>query len=143
MTQQVQQLSLIGQHVSQCSLTHHVESIQELQNLKEQPKPKEEVKVEIKTLKNNIYQVIVKANIILASGINKIFSINLDMVGEFQVTGFDKDMLDKILNIQCPTMLTPFLNERLTSLLHFTVIARPPMPNINFEEIYVNKLSAA
>lgn len=136
-----QQLGLVAQYVARCTFDNHIESSLEIRSIKDQVTPNTNINVDVKKLEQDIYQITVSVNFILSAGLKKIFTINLDMVGEFMTTGFDDNTLEKILNIQCPTMLTPFVNERLGYLIQSSIIGRPPMPNINFEEIYIKKFA--
>lgn len=136
-----QQLGLVAQYVARCTFENHVESSLDIRSIKDPVTPNSSTNVDVKKIEKDIHQITVSVNFILSAGLKKIFTINLDMVGEFMITGFDENTLEKILNIQCPTMLTPFINERIGYLIQSSIIGRPAMPNTNFEEIYIKKFA--
>ncbi len=138
-SQRQQSIALASQYVSSCLLKHDINSIIELQSFAEQPTPKQTTTVKSEHVQNDLYKVTISVKYSIVFGIKKIVFIDLDLVGEFVITGFEGDMLDKILNIQCATMLSPFLNERMAALFQFTVFVKPLLSDLNFEEIYIKQ----
>ena len=139
-----QQLGLIAQYVEKCSLQHHIESSMDLRDLKDHPTPQDKVSVNVKKLDSHsesreLYKITIDINYIFSAGLKKLFTIDLSMIGEFIIEGIAKDdHFEKLLHIQCPTMLLPFINERLSEIVNkFTILSRPLLPNVNFEQIYM------
>ena len=106
----------------------------------EAPKVNIEIGIETRTLDNDAHEVDVTSTLTATSGDKTFFLVEAKQSGIFEITGIDGDQLDSILNVVCPSMLFPYLRANVTDILTRATLPPLYLNEINFEQIYQNKL---
>jgi preprotein translocase subunit SecB len=64
------------------------------------------------------------------------FILEMEYVGEFAISGFNEDILDQILNIECPRLLFPFVRTIIASTVGDGGFPPLYLSPIDFVEFY-------
>lgn len=76
--------------------------------------------------------------------IGVIFNLELEYVGLFRIENAPPEVLDAVLNIQCPTLLFPFVRRIVADMTRDGGIMPPLMLDpVNFDARYARKRQAA
>lgn len=71
------------------------------------------------------------------------FIVEVKVAGIFTIVGFEKDVIEKILAIDNPTILFPYLREIVASLVQKGGFPPLILPPIAFEDLYKKHLAEA
>ncbi|MDR3151526.1 MAG: protein-export chaperone SecB [Holosporaceae bacterium] len=117
-----------------------------------QEQPQIDVHLDVKTDKcddlssdHNVYAVNLAVTI-QAKMDKPMFILELEYTGEFAIGGFGEDILDQILNIECPRLLFPFVRSVIASAVGdggFPPLYLSPIDFVEFYEERKNKQSKA
>lgn len=92
----------------------------------------------------NIYEVVLQATVTIKSGeetAKEAFVATVEQAGVFTIKVKDNEILDKVLQITCPTLLYPYVQELLSNIATrggFPKLMLPPF--ISFDVLYEKSL---
>ncbi len=91
----------------------------------------------------NLYEVAVRGTITVKDKDRTIFLVEGKQAGVFELSGFDEPTLQYLLNVNCPTIVYPYLRAQLTDLVSRTTMPPVQLPEVNFEALYQQRLAQA
>lgn len=139
-TEQV--LGIVAQYTKDLSF-ENINPISQVEPSNEQPNIDVQLKVNVQqTDKENIYKVNLITEINAKLKDKKLFILELDYVGEFVIKGFDQNLMDPILYIECPRLIFPFVRSIISSVVNEGGFPPLYLAPVNFAELYQQQLEA-
>ena len=101
----------------------------------QQPELKISITNTSKNIEENIYEVVLKGSVTSRIENQVLFFIEIEQAGIYEIRNIPLDITNKMLEVECPTMLLPSLRFNIADTL-----VRAGFPPINLAEINFNKL---
>lgn len=103
-----QTLNIVSQYIKDLSFENITPMSRNISN-SEQPNIDVKLKINVKKgASNNLYTISLLIEINAKQGNNSMFLLELTYCGEFVVDGFQDNIMDLLLRIECPRLLFPF-----------------------------------
>lgn len=135
-------LGIVAQYTKDLSF-ENINPISQIEPSNDQPNIDVQLKVIVKKLeKDDIYSVELITDINAKVKDKTLFVLELNYTGEFVVKGFDKNMLDPILYIECPRLLFPFARSIIASAVNEGGFPPLYLAPVNFADLYQQQLEA-
>lgn len=102
--------------------------------------PKMDIKINVNTEKTgeeNLYNVLLSLSVGANAGSQAIFLLELTYTGVFVIENFADDILEQVLNIECPRLLFPFARAVVASTVAAGNMPMPLLPPIDFADLYM------
>ncbi len=109
----------------------------------EQPNIELNLSFNTEKIDDGIYQTVMHAVINAKAKDEQMFLIELDQVGIFQLRNISEEQLEVIYNIECPTILFPYLRETVTDLTSRAGFLPVILNPVNFAYLYHQKQQQA
>lgn len=140
---QVEQvLGIVAQYTKDLSF-ENINPVSDIVPSNEQPNIDVQLKVNVqKTDKEDIYQVDLVTEVNAGLKDKKLFILELSYVGKFIIKGFEQNMMDPILYIECPRLLFPFARSIIASAVNEGGFPPLYLAPVNFAELYQQQLEA-
>ncbi|MEZ5818820.1 MAG: protein-export chaperone SecB [Hyphomicrobiaceae bacterium] len=138
------QIRILGQYVK--DLSFESPSIRKLMTSQaENPNLNLEMNVEPEQVAPDVYETTLSFKARAESkSIGVIFEMELDYSGLFRIENAPPEVLDAVLNIQCPTLLFPFVRRIVADMTRDGGIMPPLMLDpVDFGALYMRKRQAA
>ncbi len=103
------------------------------------PKMHFEIQANPRSIKGNLYEVVLQVKIKADSGEQRAFDCEIQQAALFEVEGFSEDEQKFLLSGACPNVLYPYARKVITDLViagGFPPVTLAPM---NFEAIYMQE----
>lgn len=135
-----QVLGIFTQYIKDLSF-ENVNPVSRLDTTSDQ-QPKIDVQIDINTAKieskENLYSVELITKI-QAKLQNPLFILDLNYTGEFIIEGFPENMMNPLLNIECPRLLFPFARSIIANTIGEGGFPPLYLAPVNFIELYEKK----
>ncbi len=109
-----------------------------------QPKINLDLNTESKKLDENVHEVVlnitVTASLEEGDDASTMYLIELKQAGIFQLSGFSKDELHRMINCHCPNILFPYAREMISSMVERGGFPQLLLAPINFDALYEHHL---
>ena len=140
---QVEQvLGIVAQYTKDLSF-ENINPVSDIVPSNEQPNIDVQLKVNVqKTDKEDIYQVDLVTEVNAGLKDKKLFILELSYFGKFIIKGFEQNMMDPILYIECPRLLFPFARSIIASAVNEGGFPPLYLAPVNFAELYQQQLEA-
>ena len=106
---------------------------------REQPNIELNLSFHSEKIDESIYQTILHATISAKANEEQMFLIELEQVGIFQMRNIPEDQMELVYNIECPTILFPYLRETVTDLTTKAGFLPVILTPVNFAFLYHQK----
>ena len=137
-----QVLGIVAQYTKDLSF-ENINPISRIEPSNEQPNIDVQLKVNVnKSDKDDIYIVDLTTEINAGLKNKKLFILELSYVGEFVIKGFEQELMDPILYIECPRMLFPYVRCIISSVVNEGGFPPLYLAPVNFAELYQQQLEA-
>jgi preprotein translocase subunit SecB len=91
----------------------------------------------------NLYEVVLTATVSAKLGDKTMFLIEAQQAGIFAIRGVPAELLDRVLEINCPSVLLPFAREAVSDLIGKGGFPPVLISPVNFEALFEQKRAAA
>ena len=107
--------------------------------------PKIEFKIDIKDKPrgDNRYEVVLEMSVEANSGEDAVFTVEIEYVGLFEVTGVPEDKLPLVLRVECPRLLFPFVRRQIADVTREGGFMPLLLDPIDFLSLYLKQKKAA
>jgi preprotein translocase subunit SecB len=95
---------------------------------------------EVKTLRADLYEVILTATVTAKHDDKTAFLIEVAQAGIFQIRDCPQEALAGMINITCPAALLPYAREAVSNVLGRAGFPPVVLPHVEFEAIYRQRL---
>ncbi len=89
-----------------------------------------------------LYELILSVTASAKREAKNIFLVEVKQAGVFRIQGMDSHMLQRTLEINCATVLLPFVREAVNDLIGKGGFPQLLINPVNFESLYEQKLAA-
>lgn len=135
-------LGIIDQYTKDLSF-ENINSLSSMGPNMEQPEIDIQMKVSATNAeKEDNYRVSLNTKIKTVSKGKTLFVLELDYCGEFLIKGFDKTLMDPLLNIECPRLLFPYARSIISSTVSEGGFPPLHLAPVNFADLYQQQLAA-
>lgn len=136
-----QMLAVIAQYTKDLSF-ENITPASSLPNYTEQPKIDIQLNVEVeKNIGKDIHEVSLIINV--EAKIDKpIFILQLTYKGEFSIQGFENELVEPILYVECPRLLFPFARSIIAQVVSEGGFPPLYLAPINFAELYQQQVAS-
>lgn len=136
-----QMLAVIAQYTKDLSF-ENITPASSLPNYTEQPKIDIQLNVEVeKNIGKDIHGVSLIINV--EAKIDKpIFILQLTYKGEFSIQGFENELVEPILYVECPRLLFPFARSIIAQAVSEGGFPPLYLAPINFAELYQQQVAS-
>lgn len=100
-----------------------------------------QVSLDARKIQENQYEVINKLQVTAAVGEEKIFILELDYAGRFQIENVPENQLHPFLMIECPRMIFPYLRRVVGDVTRDGGYPPLNLDNIDYVTLYRNEIS--
>lgn len=97
----------------------------------------------VQTLQEHLYEVVLTVTITVKLKEMTAYLIEVAQAGIFSIQGFEREELEPLLGIYCPTILFPYVREVVSDLSLKGGFMPMLLPPVNFEAIYAQKMQQA
>lgn len=140
--QEEQVLGVIAQYTKDLSF-ENITPISQISSSNEQPNIDVQLKVNTKkTKQTDVYTVGLVTEITAKVKDITLFIAELNYCGEFIVKGFDKELMDPILYIECPRLLFPFARSIIANAVNEGGFPPLFLAPVDFASLYQQQLEA-
>ena len=140
--QQEQMLGVVAQYTKDLSF-ENITPVSQIPNSNEQPNIDVQLKVNADKAKQaDVYNVGLIIEITAKVKDTTLFLAELNYCGEFIVKGFDKELMDPILYIECPRLLFPFARNIIASAVNEGGFPPLFLAPVDFAGLYQQQLEA-
>ncbi len=105
-----------------------------------QPETNIELGNEGREVAEDLYEVVLTITLTAKIGERTAFLVEVSQAGLFVIKGFDGERLPGILNVQCPTILFPYIREAISELVSKAGFPQTLLTPVNFEAMYAQHL---
>lgn len=107
-------------------------------------KPNLQLSFSINKINEDLYEVVMVNIITTTADVENsepvlIYKIEASKAGLFRVSGYEGEELDEILNINCPSILFPYLRQEIDNLIHYSGFPSFAIQPVSFYAIYEDK----
>ncbi len=108
----------------------------------EQGQPDLQMKLsqKVQRLADNAYEVILGITLTCTLNGKTAYLAEVEQAGVFGLVGFEEQILDAMLGIQCPNILYPYATAAISQLIQSGGFPPFPMQPINFDALYGESL---
>ncbi len=140
--QQDQTLGVVAQYIKDLSF-ENVTPVTQIPSSNEQPNIDVQLKVRTDKAKQaDVYNVGLIVEITAKLKDTTLFIAELDYCGEFVVKGFDKELMEPILYIECPRLLFPFARSIIANAVNEGGFPPLFLAPVDFAGLYQQQLEA-
>ncbi len=140
--QQEQTLGVVAQYIKDLSF-ENVTPVTQIPASNEQPNIDVQLKVNAdKTKQADIYDIRLIMEITAKLQDTTLFIAELTYCGEFVVKGFDKELMEPILYIECPRLLFPFARSVIANAVNEGGFPPLFLAPVDFAGLYQQQLEA-
>ncbi len=138
----MQTLGVIAQYIKDLSF-ENVTSVTQISASNEQPNIDVQLKVNTEKAKQaDIYNVGLLMEITAKLKNKTLFIAELNYCGEFIIKGFDKELMEPILYIECPRLLFPFARSIIANAVNEGGFPSLFLAPVDFAGLYQQQLEA-
>lgn len=101
-----------------------------------------EVSTDYNTLEKEMYEVLLKINILIETKANNAVIIEMEQAGLFALHNIPKDQIKSILETFCSNMLFPYAREEISNLTLKGGLPPLLLAPVNFDILYQQKIQA-
>lgn len=101
-----------------------------------------EVSTDYNTLEKEMYEVLLKINILIETKANNAVIIEMEQAGLFALHNIPKDQIKSILETFCSNMLFPYAREEISNLTLKGGLPPLLLAPVNFDILYQQKMQA-
>lgn len=112
-----------------------------VEQLNEQPKVDVQFEVSQAKLADSVYEVVVRGTITVTAAEKTMFLVEGKQAGIFEIGNFPEEAVQTITNVNCPTIVYPYLRANLADLVTRTGMPPVNLPEVNFEGLYAQRLA--
>ncbi|MFN7095765.1 MAG: protein-export chaperone SecB [Burkholderiales bacterium] len=109
---------------------------------REQPNIELNLSFNTERVDEGVYQTLLHAVVTAKIGSEQMFLIEIDQVGIFQMRNIPQDQVELLHNIECPTILFPYLREAVSDLTTRAGFLPVVLAPVNFAYLYQQKQQA-
>lgn len=109
---------------------------------REQPNIELNISFNSEELDQGVHQTVVHAVVSAKIGTEQMFLIEIDQAGIFQMQNIASDQLELLQNIECPSILFPYLRELVSDLSTRAGFLPVVLAPVNFAFLYQQKQQA-
>ena len=84
-------------------------------------------------------EVTLRATVEAKQGEKHVFVLEVDQAGIFELKNIPADQLDLLLDVNCPTILTPYLRTQISNILLQASLPQFVLPEINWMSPYLER----
>lgn len=108
----------------------------------EQGQPDLQMKLnqQVTRLADTAFEVVLGVTLTCTLSGKSVYLAEVQQAGVFGLSGFEEQMLDAMLGIQCPSVLYPYASAALASLVQGGGFPPFPLQPLNFEALYAESL---
>lgn len=102
--------------------------------------PKLDLNFQSNKIGDNLYEITMESNVsgVDADGL-ELYSLKIVKGGLFEITHENEEELLECLNVNCPSILFPYLRQEVDNMIHFSGFPAFYMQPISFYDIYMSK----
>ncbi len=100
------------------------------------------IAIDSQEIKTNEHEVNLKVSVNTKHQDKMLSKCQVVVLGNFSIQNIDEKQMPLLLNIQCPLMLYPYVQERVANAYLHSTLPIVTLPLINFELLYKNKLKS-
>ncbi|CAL4318336.1 Protein-export protein SecB [Buchnera aphidicola (Protaphis terricola)] len=104
------------------------------------PTMKFNIDTDIKKLKLNIFEIILKVRVIVKDKTNLVFLCDVHQAGIFLIDNFYEEELKHCLAVYCPNILFPYARSCISHLVSYGSFPQLNLEPINFDNIFNKQL---
>ena len=140
--QEGQILGVVAQYIKDLSF-ENITPVSQIPSSNDQPNIDVQLKVNAKkTNQADVYAVGLITEITAKVKDTTLFIAELNYCGEFVVKGFDKELMDPILYIECPRLLFPFARSIIANAVNEGGFPPLFLAPVDFASLYQQQLEA-
>ena len=140
--QEEQVLGVVAQYIKDLSF-ENITPVSQINSSNDQPNIDVQLKVNAKkTSQADVYTVGLITEITAKIKDTTLFIAELNYCGEFVVKGFDKELMDPILYIECPRLLFPFARSIIANAVNEGGFPPLFLAPVDFASLYQQQLEA-
>ena len=140
--QEEQVLGVVAQYTKDLSF-ENITPVSQIPSSNDQPNIDVQLKVNAKkTSQADVYTVGLITEITAKIKDTTLFIAELNYCGEFVVKGFDKELMDPILYIECPRLLFPFARSIIANAVNEGGFPPLFLAPVDFASLYQQQLEA-
>ncbi|MCR4555798.1 MAG: protein-export chaperone SecB [Alphaproteobacteria bacterium] len=140
--QQEQVLGVVAQYTKDLSF-ENINPISQITASNEQPNIDVQLKVNAnKTKQKDIYSVELITEITTKVKNTTLFVLGLTYCGEFLIKGFDKELMNPILYIECPRLLFPFARSIISNAVNEGGFPPLFLAPVDFASLYQQQMES-
>ena len=140
--QQEQTLGVVAQYIKDLSF-ENVTPVTQISAATEQPNIDVQLKVDAEKAKQaDLYDIRLLIEITAKLKDTTLFIAELNYCGEFIVKGFDKELMEPILYIECPRLLFPFARSIISNAVNEGGFPPLFLAPVDFAGLYQQQLEA-
>ncbi|MBO6055794.1 MAG: protein-export chaperone SecB [Alphaproteobacteria bacterium] len=140
--QQEQVLGVVAQYTKDLSF-ENINPISQITASNEQPNIDVQLKVNTnKTKQKDIYSVELITEITTKVKNTTLFVLELTYCGEFLIKGFDKELINPILYIECPRLLFPFARSIISNAVNEGGFPPLFLAPVDFASLYQQQMES-
>lgn len=140
--QQEQTLGVVAQYIKDLSF-ENVTPVTQISAATEQPNIDVQLKVDAEKAKQaDLYNIRLLIEITAKLKDTTLFIAELNYCGEFIVKGFDKELMEPILYIECPRLLFPFARSIISNAVNEGGFPPLFLAPVDFAGLYQQQLEA-
>jgi preprotein translocase subunit SecB len=109
---------------------------------REQPNIELNLSFNTERVDDGVYQTLLHAVVTAKIGSEQMFLIEIDQAGIFQMRNIPQDQVELLHNIECPTILFPYLREAVSDLTTRAGFLPVVLAPVNFAYLYQQKQQA-
>ena len=136
------QLNVIGQYVRDISF-ESPNAPQTLQGPGENPQLQVSVNVNAQTLAEETYEVALNVEVHAKNDAGVIYNVELVYAGLFRLRNIPQNLLQRVLFVDCPAILFPFLRRVLSDIVRDGGFPPLMLDPIDFGKLYAQNLARA
>lgn len=92
---------------------------------------------------HGLYEVVLTITVTAGREKQNVFLVEVKQAGLFRIGGVDRDTLQRVLAVNCPAVLLPFVRETIDDLVGKGGFPQLLIAPINFEALYQQRQAAA
>lgn len=107
------------------------------------PKIDQELNIQVNTVEENLYEVVLLMTITATMENRTAFLIEVKQAGLFAITGLNGPQLSQAINTHCPQILFPYAREVIDSTIIRGSFPALMLPPINFDAVFAQAVQQA
>lgn len=90
----------------------------------------------------SVFEVVVRGTLTAKVGDQVVYLIEAEQAGIFALQGAPADLLDKLLNVDCPTLVYPYMRSLMADTIARTGLPVFHVPEVNWNAMYQDAVKA-